>query len=224
MTCVAQQAPHLVALPRLKFLELRLPHQSPRLLLGLLCQPVVGLEHVPQQPSRTEGAAVLLDLLSITSLTWKAETSDISDLGPSSSESKDSAPKTPVYYKGTLKAAKTEALEKGKEKAQSHFLVETHGRPPSKLPVGATRQEKLTGLAHHVRSIDILKSFFNNEYGYSLGTFGHHYNNRAAAAAECIRAQSVPRAVHGGSDCVPRVSRSCSARRIRCACCLRMCP
>ena len=73
--------------------------------------------------------------------------------------------------------AKTEALEKGKERAKPHFLGETHGRPPSKLLTGQTRQEKFTGSAQHVRSIEILKSFFSNDYGYSLGTFVHHYKN-----------------------------------------------
>ena len=44
-------------------------------------------------------------------------------------------------------------LEKGKEKAKPHSPLETHGRPPSKLPPGQTRQEKFIGSAHHVRSI-----------------------------------------------------------------------
>ena len=147
----------------------------------------------------------------------------------SSSESDDSAEKTPVLQKGVLKAAKTEAPEKGKEKARPHFLVEIHGRPPSKLPTGQTRQEKFTGSAHHVRSIHILKSFFNNEYGYSPGTFVHHYKKcrgqlKAATAAEGMRVHYVQSAVHGGSPCVPRDRRSCCARRIRCARRCHMCP
>ena len=137
----------------------------------------------------------------------------------SSNQSKDSAPKRPVHYKGALKAAKTEP----------HLLVETHGRPPRKLPAGRTRQEKFTGPAQHVRSIDILKSFFKNQYGYLLCYFVHHYKNccgqpKSATAAEGNCVHYVRRVVHGGSCCVPRVSRSCYARRIRCACRLRMCP
>ena len=134
-----------------------------------------------------------------------------------------------MLQKGVLKAAKTEALEKGKEKARPHFFLETHGRPPSKLPTGQTRQEKFTGLANHVRSIEILKSFFNNDYGYSLGTFVHHYKNchrqlKAATAAEGMRVQYIQSAVHGGSPFVLRDRRSCCARRIRRARQLRMCP
>ena len=146
----------------------------------------------------------------------KSSTSSSSGSSGSSSESGESAEKSPVLQKGVLKAAKTEALEKGKEKARPHFLVETHGRPPSKLPTGQTRQEKFTGSAHRVRSIEILKSFFNNEYGYPLGTFVHHYKNccgqlNAATAAEGIRVHYVQSAVHGGSPCVPGDRRSCCA-------------
>ena len=107
----------------------------------------------------------------------KSSTSSSSGSSSSSSESDESAEKSPVLQKGALKAAKTEVLEKGKDKARPHFLVETHGRPPSKLPTGQTRQEKFTRSAHHVRSMENLKSFFNNEDGYSLGTFVHHYKN-----------------------------------------------
>ena len=108
-----------------------------------------------------------------------------------------------------------------------HFLVQTHGRPPSKLRARQTRQEKFTGSAQHVRPIDVLKSFFNNEYGYSLGTFVHHYRNiighvKSTAAAQGMCVHYVQRVVHGGSGCVPRVSRSCPARRKRCACHLCM--
>ena len=147
----------------------------------------------------------------------------------SSSESDESAEKSPVLQKGVLKAAKTEALENGKEKARPHLLVETHGRPPSKLPTGQTRQKKFTGSAHHVRSIEIRKGFFNNEYGYSLGTFVHDYKNccgqmKAATAAEGMCVHYVQTAVHGGSPCVPGDRRSCCARAIRCARRLRMCP
>ena len=145
--------------------------------------------------------------------------------------SDESAEKSPVLQKGVLKAAKKEALEKGKEKARPHFLVETHGRPPRKLPTWQTRQEKFSGSAHHVRSIEILKSFFNNGDGYSLGTFVHHYKNcrgqlKAATAAEGMRVHYVQSAVHGGggSPCVPSDRRSCCARRILCAGRLGMCP
>ena len=89
-------------------------------------------------------------------------TSSSSGSSSSSSESEDNAPKSPVHYKGALKAAKTEVLQKGKHKAKPHFLVETHGRPPSKSPAGQRRQGKFTGLARHVRSMDILKSCFSN--------------------------------------------------------------
>ena len=134
-----------------------------------------------------------------------------------------------MHQKGALKAAKTEALEKGKERAEPHFLVETHGRPPSKLPSGQTRQEKFTGSAHHVRCIEILKSSFSNEYGYSLGTFVHHYKNcygqlKAATVAQGMRVHYVRSAVHGGSPCVPSVSRSCCVRPIRGARRLRIKP
>ena len=104
----------------------------------------------------------------------KSSTSSSSGSSNSSSESDESAEKSAVLQKGGLEAAKAEALEKGKEKARPHFLVETHGRPPSKLPTGQTRQEKFTGSAHHVSSIETLKSFFKNQYGYSLGAFVHH--------------------------------------------------
>ena len=127
---------------------------------------------VPQEPLSPLGSASSSSSKSGTS---KSSTSSSSD-SSSSNESDESAEKSPVQQKGVLKAAKTEALEKGKEKARPHFLVETHG-PPSKLPTGQTRQEKFTGSAHHARSIEIPKSFFNNEYGYSLGTFVHHYKN-----------------------------------------------
>ena len=128
-----------------------------------------------------------------------------------------------------MNAAKTQALEKGKERAKPHFPLETHGRLPSKLSTGHTRQEKFTGSAHHVRSIEIPKSFFSNEYGYWLGTFIHHYKNccgqlKSVAAAVGMRVHCVRSAVHGGSLCVPRVSRSCSTRGTRCAHRLRICP
>ena len=89
-----------------------------------------------------------------------------------------------MHYKGALKAANTEALEKGKDKWKPHFLVKNHGCPPSKLPAGQTRQEK-------VRSIEILKHFFKNEYRYSLGFFVDNYKNgcrqlKSGAAAEGI--------------------------------------
>ena len=128
---------------------------------------------VPEEPLSPLGSAS-----SSSSKSGSSKSSTSSSTGStSSSESDESAEKSPVQQKGVLKAAKTEALEKGKEKARPHFLVETHGRPPRKLPTGQTRQEKFTGSAHHVRSIEILKSFFNTEYGYSLGTFVHHYKN-----------------------------------------------
>ena len=68
-------------------------------------------------------------------------------------------------------------------------MVETHGCPPSKLPTGQTRQEKFTGSPHHVQSIEIVKSFFTNEYGYLLGTFVHRLQQllrarQSATAAE----------------------------------------
>ena len=116
---------------------------------------------VPQEPLSPLGSARSSSSKSGTS---KSSTSSRSG-SSSSSESDESAEKSPVQQKGVLKAAKTEALEKRKEKARPHFLVETHGCPPSNLPTGQTRQEKFTGSAHHARSIEILKSFFNNEYG-----------------------------------------------------------
>ena len=159
----------------------------------------------------------------------KSSTSSSSGSSSSSSESDESAEKSPLLEKGVLKAATTEALEKGKDKARPHFLVDTHGRPPSKLPTGHTRREKFTGSAHHVRSNEILESFFSNEYGYSQGTFVHHYKNcrgqqKAATAAQGMCVHHVRSAVHGGSPCVPRDRRSCCARRIRRARRLRMCP
>ena len=93
------------------------------------------------------------------------------------SESEESAKKSPVHEKGALKAAKTQALEKRKERAEPHFLVQTHGRAPSKVPIRQTRHEKFTASEQHVRCIAILKSFFSNEYGFSRGTFIHHYKN-----------------------------------------------
>ena len=180
---------------------------------------------VPQEPLSPLGSASSSGSNSGTS---KSSTSSSSG-SSSSSESDEGAEKSPVQQKGVLKAAKTEALEKGKEKARPHFLAETHGRPPSKLPTGQTRQKKFTGSAHHARSIEILKNFFNNEYGYSLGTFVHHYKNccaqlKAATGAEGMRVHNVQTAVHGGFPCVPGDRRSCSARPIRCARRLRMCP
>ena len=176
--------------------------------------------HEPLSPGSASSSSSKSD-------TSKSSTSSSSG-NSSSSESDESAEKSPVQQKGVLKAAKTEALEKGKEKARPHFLVETHGRSPSKLPTGQTRQEKFTGSAHHARSIEILKKFFNNEYGYSLGTFVHHYKNccaqlKAATGAEGMRVHNVQFAVHGGFPCVPGDRRSCSARPIRCARRLRMC-
>ena len=180
---------------------------------------------VPEEPLSALGSAS-----SSSSKTGTSKSSTSSGSGSSSSsESDQSAEKSPVQQKGVLKAARTEALEKGKEKARPHFLVETHGRPPSKLPTWQTRQEKCTGSAHHVQSIEILKSFFHSEYGYSLGTLVQHYKNccahlRAATGAEGMRVHYVQTAVHGGFPCVPGDRRSCSARPIRFARCLRMCP
>ena len=76
----------------------------------------------------------------------------------SSSESEDNTQKSPVHCKAALKAAKAEAPEKGKERAKRHFVVETHGRPPSRLPGGQTRHDKSTRSPDHVRSIEIMKS------------------------------------------------------------------
>ena len=104
-------------------------------------------------------------------------TSSSSGSSSSTSESEESAQKSPVHQVGALEAAKIEAPEKGKERAKPHFVVEAHGRPPSKLPAGQTRHEKFIGSPQHVRTIGILKSFFNNEYDYSLGTFIHHHKN-----------------------------------------------
>ena len=129
---------------------------------------------VPEDPLSPCGSASNSSSKSGSSKSSKSSSSGSSS---SSSESDESAGKSRVLQKGVLKAAKTEALEKGKEKVRPHFLVETHGLPPSKLPTGQTRQEKFTGSAQHVRSIEILKSFFSNEYAYSLGTFVHHYKN-----------------------------------------------
>ena len=159
----------------------------------------------------------------------KSSTSSSSGSSSSNSASDESAKKSPVLQKGVLKAANMEAPKKGKEKAKPHFLVEAHCSPPSKLPTGQTRQEKFTALVHHVRSIEILKSFFSNEYGYSLGFFVHHYKKccgqlKAAKAAEGMPVHYVRTPVHGDSPCVPRVSRSCCARRIRGARRLRICP
>ena len=119
-------------------------------------------------------------------------TSSSSSSSSSRSESNESAQKTPVHQKGALKAAKTQAPENGKESAKPHFLLETHGRPPSKVLTGQTRYQKFTRWPPHVRSIEILKSFFSNEYGFLLGTFVHHYKNwcgqlKSATAAEvCV--------------------------------------
>ena len=181
---------------------------------------------VPEDPLPPCGSASSSSSKSGSS---KSSTSSSSGSSSNSCESDESAEKSRVLQKGILKAAKTQALEKGKEKARPHFLVETHGRPPSKLPMGQTRQEKFTRLAHHVRSIEILKSFLSNEYGYSLGSFVHHYKNccgqlKAATAAEGMCVHYVHSAVHGGSPCVPGDRRSCCARRIRGARRLRMCP
>ena len=117
---------------------------------------------VPEEPPSPCGSASNSSSKSGSS---KSSTSSSSGSSSSSRQSDESAEKSPALHKGALKAAKTEALEKGKEKAKPHFLVETHGRPPSKLPTGQTRREKFTGSAHHVRSIEIVKSFFSNEYG-----------------------------------------------------------
>ena len=70
----------------------------------------------------------------------------------SSSESESSAQKSLVHYKGALKAAKTKALEKGKEKAKPRFLVETHGGPPSKLPVGQRSAQHRHGMCDPSKS------------------------------------------------------------------------
>ena len=189
------------------------------------CDPRSTHPEVPEEPLSPLGSAS-----SNSSKSGSSKSSTSSSSGSSSSsESDKSAEKSPVPQKGVLKAAKTEALEKGKEKARPHFLVETHGRPPSKLPTGQTRQEKFTGSAHHVRSIKILKSFFNNEYGYLPGTFVHHYKNccgqlKAATAAEGMRVHYVQTAVHGGFPCVHGDRRSYCARPICCARRLRMCP
>ena len=102
---------------------------------------------VPEEPLSPLGSASSSSSKSGSS---KSNTSSSSGSSSSSSESEESAEKSPVLQKGLLKAAKTESPEKGKEKARPHFLVETHGRPPSKLPTGQTRQEKFTGSAHHV--------------------------------------------------------------------------
>ena len=181
---------------------------------------------VPEDPPSPCGSASTSSSKSGSS---KSSTSSSSGSSSSSSERDESAEKSPVLQKGVLKAVKTEALEKGKEKARPRLLVETHGRPPSKLSTGHTKQGKFSGSAHHVRSIEILKSFFSNEYGYSLGTFIHHYKNccgqlKAATAVEGICVHYVQSAVHGGSPCVPRDRCSCCARQIRCARRLRMCP
>ena len=181
---------------------------------------------VPEEPLSPSGSAS-----SSSSRIGSSKSSRSSSSGSSSSrsESDESAEKSPVLQKRVLKAAKMEALEKGKEKARPHFPVETHGPPPSELPTGQTRQEKFTGSAHHVGSIEILKSFFNNEYGYSPGTFVHHYKNccgqlKAATAAEGMRVHYVHSAVHGGAPCVRGDRRSCCPHLICCARCLRMCP
>ena len=106
-------------------------------------------------------------------------------------------------------------MQKGKEKAKPHFLVETHRRPPSKLPTGQERQQKFRGSALHVWSIEILKSFFSNEYG-SLGTLVHHYKNcckrlKSATTAQAMRVHYVPSAPLVSLWSVGRVP-----RRIRC--------
>ena len=117
----------------------------------------------------------------------KSSTSSNSGISSRNSERDESAERSPVHPKGPLKAAKTEALEKGKERAKPHFMVETHGRPPSKLPTGHTRQEKFTASAQHVRSIEILKSFFSNEYGYSLGFSSTITRNAAGSGSRQLR-------------------------------------
>ena len=180
---------------------------------------------VPEEPLSPLGSASSSSSKSGSS---KSSTSS-SGISSSSSESDESAEKSPVLQKGVLKAAKTEALEKGKEMARPHSLVMTHGCPPSKLPTGQTRQEKFTASAHHVPSIEMLKSFFNNAYGNSLGTFVHHYKKccgqvKAATAAEGMRVHYFWTHLHGGSSCVPGDRRSCCARPVRCARRLRMCP
>ena len=106
-----------------------------------------------------------------------SSTSSNSGSSNSSSERQESAQKRPVHHKRALEAKKTEAPEKRKEKAKSHFLVEAHGRPPSKLTTGQTRQEKFTRSPQHVQSVEIFKSFFSKELGYSLRTFVHHCKN-----------------------------------------------
>ena len=181
---------------------------------------------VPDEPLSPCGSASSSSSKSGSS---KSSTSSSSGGSSSSNQSDESAENSPVLQKGALKAATTEALEKGKEKAKPHFLVETHGRLPSKLPTEQSRQEKFTGSVHHVRSIEILSSFFSNEYRYSLGIFVHHYTNwcgqlKAATAAEGMCVHYVQSAVHGGSPCVPRVCLSCCAGRILCARRLRMYP
>ena len=77
---------------------------------------------VPQEPLSPLGSSSSSSSKSGTS---KSSTSSSSG-SSSSSESDESAEKSPVQQKGILKAAKTEALEKGKEKARPHFLG---GRP-----------------------------------------------------------------------------------------------
>ena len=71
--------------------------------------------------------------------------------------------------------------------------------------------------------------FFSNKFGYLLRTFVYHYKNccgklKLANVATGIRVHCIWRVVLGGSHCVPRVSRSCSSRRICFACRLCMCP
>ena len=129
---------------------------------------------VPDEPVSPCGSASSNSSKSGSS---KSSTSSSSGSSSSSSESDESAKKSPLLQNGALKAAKMQALEKGKERAKPNFLVETHGRPPSKLPTRQTREEKFGGSAHHVRCIEILKSFFSNEHGYSLGNLVHHYKN-----------------------------------------------
>ena len=80
---------------------------------------------------------------------------------------------------------------------------------------------KFTGSAQYVGSINILKSFFSNEYAYLLGTFVDHYKKccghlKLATAGEGMCVHYFRRGVHV-SHCVPTVSRSCSARRNPCA-------
>ena len=52
------ESTRLVVLPRLKLFKFRVSHDTTHVLLGLLCDPVVGLKHVPQQHSCTNGAVV----------------------------------------------------------------------------------------------------------------------------------------------------------------------